>query len=446
MAGCLLTVHKRGARIESVTPSSGAQVPLEPTVTRQEAVARERARILAVLDSQVELLADRGADGIRAEVPQYRTASDALLTDMRDQVLLNYRAKLRLLAEQREPTLDDLSFIRQAAMRRARAGVPLENYVNAWRVGQQLFWDALVEAAGESASGREAALSLARPVMRYVDFASTHAAHAYAEFQRFALLDAQQERDALLDRLLAGELPSAGPLHIAAHAYGFTPAVKLLAVSAVPVDVAASQDRLHAAVVALSKVVLVETQTLAVVRRAEIIAVPVLDRAASAEELCHRLDAAERSLRAEGVELTIAVSTVANGLSELGPALLEARTVLQSCERAAGVVALPRTSAFDYLVLRAEATASRLVGPRTQAFLDEDRARGGVLTSTVRALADADLNVSLLAQRLHIHPNTAHYRLGRIRQLTGRNPRRIADLLELIVAIELDERFSNGTT
>jgi DNA-binding PucR family transcriptional regulator len=421
-----------------VTPISGEHVALEQTVTREQAVARERARILAVLDSQVELLADRGADGIRAEVPQYRTASDALLTDMRDQVLLNYRAKLRLLAEQREPTLDDLSFIRQAAMRRARAGVPLENYVNAWRVGQQLFWDALVEAAGESASGREAALSLARPVMRYVDFASTHAAHAYAEFQRFALLDAQQERDALLDRLLAGELPSAGPLHIAAHAYGFTPAV--------PVDVAASQDRLHAAVVALSKVVLVETQTLAVVRRAEIIAVPVLDRAASAEELCHRLDAAERSLRAEGVELTIAVSTVANGLSELGPALLEARTVLQSCERAAGVVALPRTSAFDYLVLRAEATASRLVGPRTQAFLDEDRARGGVLTSTVRALADADLNVSLLAQRLHIHPNTAHYRLGRIRQLTGRNPRRIADLLELIVAIELDERFSNGTT
>ena len=138
-----------------MTLISGEPGALE-TVTREPAVARERARILAVLDSQVESLADRGADSIRAEVAHYRTASAALLTDMRDQVLLNYQAKLRLLAEQREPTLDDLSFIRQAAMRRARAGFPLENYVNAWRVGQQLFWDALVEAAGDSADGREA--------------------------------------------------------------------------------------------------------------------------------------------------------------------------------------------------------------------------------------------------------------------------------------------------
>jgi DNA-binding PucR family transcriptional regulator len=411
---------------------------------REQSVARERARILHALDDQVERLAERGAAAIHAEIPYYRKAQEGLLIDMRDQVLQNYRAKLRLLGEQRDPTLDDLSFIRQAAIRRARAGCALEDYVSAWRVGQQLFWDALVEVAGESPSGREAALSLARPVMRYVDFASTHAAHAYAEFQRFALLDAHQERDGLLDRLLAGELPTAGPLQVAAHAYGLTATAKLLVVSAVPVDSAASQDRLHSAGVALSRVALVETRTLVVVRRAEIIAVPLLDRTTSAEKICQQLDAAEHGLRAEGVELTIAVSTVADGVSEIPRALLEARSALQSCERVAGVVALPRLSAFEYLVLRADDTAGRLVGPHVRAFLREDRARGGILTSTLRALVHADLNVSLLAQRLHVHPNTAHYRLGRIRELTGHNPRKLTDLLELTVAIELEERNSAG--
>jgi DNA-binding PucR family transcriptional regulator len=105
-----------------------------------------------------------------------------------------------------------------------------------------------------------------------------------------------------------------------------------------------------------------------------------------------------------------------------------------------GVMALPRLSPFQYLALRADDTARRLVDPRVRAFLDEDRARGGVLATTLRAFVSADLNVRVLAQRLHVHPNTAHYRLGRIKELTGRNPRVIGDLLELVVAIALSPR------
>ncbi|WP_165396122.1 helix-turn-helix domain-containing protein [Streptomyces sp. F001] len=36
-----------------------------------------------------------------------------------------------------------------------------------------------------------------------------------------------------------------------------------------------------------------------------------------------------------------------------------------------------------------------------------------------------------------MHHNTAHYRLRRIEERTGRNPRRIADLLELLVALAI---------
>jgi sugar diacid utilization regulator len=73
-----------------------------------------------------------------------------------------------------------------------------------------------------------------------------------------------------------------------------------------------------------------------------------------------------------------------------------------------------------------------------RAFLDEDRDRGGVLTSTVRTFASSDLNLRVAAEALQVHQNTAQYRLNRIEERTGRNPRRIADLIDLLVAIELD--------
>ena len=38
-----------------------------------------------------------------------------------------------------------------------------------------------------------------------------------------------------------------------------------------------------------------------------------------------------------------------------------------------------------------------------------------------------------------MHPNTAQYRLRRIEERSGRNPRKLADLLDLLVAIALDD-------
>ena len=86
-------------------------------------------------------------------------------------------------------------------------------------------------------------------------------------------------------------------------------------------------------------------------------------------------------------------------------------------------------------MLRADETARRVVDPRLVTFLDDDLSRGGVLSSTVQAFARADLNLRATAEHLHVHPNTAQCRLRRIEERTGRNPRRVADLLDLLVAI-----------
>ncbi len=97
-------------------------------------------------------------------------------------------------------------------------------------MGEKVLWDAVVSAAGRSPQGQEAALTLAAPLMRYVDFVTTHAARAYVEFQQFAVADADRERRDLLEQLLTGEWPAQPELRAAAEAYGLGPETTAVAV------------------------------------------------------------------------------------------------------------------------------------------------------------------------------------------------------------------------
>jgi PucR C-terminal helix-turn-helix domain/GGDEF-like domain len=403
-----------------------------------EAVRGERRRILSTILEQLDDLVQDAVEAIRGEIPAYAAQEEPFFADVRDQVRRHFRVKLGLLLDEREVALEDIAFARGGAMRRARAGFALEDYLNAFRVGQQVFWDRVLACAGETPLGHEAALTLTAPLLRYCDFVSTHAGHAYVESRQYVVADADRERRDLLEHLLAGAMPGGGPLAAAARAYGLGAETPMMVALAVPVGPQADADAAHAASAMLTRAVPQQARILVVVRQAEIVAVPALCHGMDAAELCDHLEAAHDRLRREGAPLAMGISTVAGGVAELPRACLEARTALESVADGGGVVALPRLSPLDYLLLRADDTARWLVGPRLRAFLDADRARGGVLVATVRAFAGADLNLRLAAERLQVHPNTAQYRLRRVQERTGRNPRRIADLLDLLVAIELD--------
>jgi DNA-binding PucR family transcriptional regulator len=104
------------------------------------------------------------------------------------------------------------------------------------------------------------------------------------------------------------------------------------------------------------------------------------------------------------------------------------------------VLALAELSAFDYLTLRGDATALRLVAPDVRRFVEEDAAAGGPLVGTLLEYAAANLNAKVAAERLYIHVNTAHHRLSRIEQKTGCDLRDLADIQELLIAIKLLDR------
>jgi PucR C-terminal helix-turn-helix domain/GGDEF-like domain len=405
------------------------------SATRADPVGAERARILTTLLDDLDTLVGAAVTAIFEEIAGYRAQDDRFHADVTDQVAAHFRTKLTAFREERTVTLDEVSFIRAAAMRRARAGLALEDYMNAFRVGEKALWEAVVATAGDTPLGHEAALTLVAPLMGYVDFVTTHAAHAYVEFQQYEVAEADRERRDLVEQLLDGQLPGDGT----AQAYGVGRDTPLLVAVAVPVEPSLDADTLHVASAAIARAAQAETKALAVVRRSEVVAMPALADRADAPRLCDRLSEAAEHLRQEGIALAIGVSTVADGVVELPRAYLEARAALSGVAATGGVVALPRLSTFEYLTQRPDDTVRRLIDPRLTAFLAEDRLRASVLAETIRAFADADLRLRLAAERLHVHPNTAHYRLRRIEERTGRNPRRIADLIELLAAIALDD-------
>jgi DNA-binding PucR family transcriptional regulator len=126
------------------------------------------------------------------------------------------------------------------------------------------------------------------------------------------------------------------------------------------------------------------------------------------------------------VSVSAGVSTACEGLAEIGRGYGEARRALR---HATPVAALEEISLFDYLAESADDTAQRL----TPRGIDQL----APLAETLQAYAGCDLNVARTAEHLDVHPNTVHYRLRRVQELTGRDPRRFADLVELTTALRL---------
>ncbi|MEV6321204.1 helix-turn-helix domain-containing protein [Nocardia sp. NPDC051787] len=411
----------------------------------------ERTRIVSELFDHADDMAAAGMSAIIAQIPAYAARDLSFQADVHDQLAQLCRTGLGALLERRRITVDDVSYTRRAAARRAQAGLALVDYINAFRLGQQALWKSLVAHAGDTEAGREAALSMVTPLSRYCDLISTQAANAYLEFQQYFSTEASRDSAQLMESLLDGVLPERGALLTTAqgHGIGLAKSAPMVVIDAVVLKVTDRGDGRaggsrelnaqagHLASAALTRTSVNGLRTLSVVRGSDIVAVPALGRGGTAEELCDRLRAMTQRLRAEGITLGVGVSAVVTDIGEIPQAYQQARGALELLPEDGGVTALPCITPFRYLMLRADDTARRLVDPRIRALLSDDRARGGVLAETIRAFARADMNLREAADALCIHHNTAKYRVRRIQELTGRNVRSVEDLVDLLVAIEL---------
>ena len=282
----------------------------------------------------------------------------------------------------------------------SRLDALLETYL----IGQRTVWEAIVEAAGPTPEGMRVAQELTAFTFRYTHAINVAVAEAYLGESRALASEVERGRRDLLEGVLAGDPPD----EQRAEALGLRPGVVVVAEPGERV-VLRALEREGAFVVA---------------RHDEVVGIVP----AAAPELRARLAEAAAALqRNHGIELRAGLSTSCATLAELGRGYAEARHALR---HAAPVAALEEIALFDYLTLAADDTARRLLPPGLDQLAP--------LAATLQAYADCDLNVARTAELLQVHANTVHYRLRRVHELTGRDPRRFSELVELTTALRLN--------
>jgi sugar diacid utilization regulator len=398
-------------------------------------------RIAAMLAARRDELAQESLCAIRDHIPAYEAITDAsILADVTEHVAENHDALRASLVRGRPVTNEDLAFIAPHAALRARRGVALADFLHAFRIGHHVLWGAIADLAEEDAEARGEALAAARLVMEFIDLASTHAAQTYLEAQQLLLAEGDRVRRDLLEDLVAGREPAPGPRLTAARAAGLDAGARCLLLAAMPLSAPDDELALRSAASTLARAAGGAVRPLAVVRQDEIVIVRALVAGQDPRTLTDPIARAQKELADTGLELAVGVSTAFETTAGLPAAYREACGAIEALGRAGGVLALADLSAFEYLTLRGDETALRLVAPAVRRFVEEDAAAGGPLTATLLAYAAANLNAKVAAERLYIHVNTAHHRLSRIAEKTGSDLRDLADVQELLIAIKLLER------
>jgi sugar diacid utilization regulator len=399
--------------------------------TDHEAGSRASARAAHAIEQRFDELADEAVQAIVTTIPGYAGAGAAMRADIRQHVLEHYRAFVTALETGRGPTREDLSFIRKHAARRVDE-VPVGDFVTAFIRSQGLLWRALREVPRQS---RGSQLLSMDTLLRYFEVAITHAAEVYVEHMDLSAAVGERTRQEVLSLLLAGRELRPGPLTQTADAHGLAQDCPAVVLSAVLVDGSSDEQVLRAASHSLADAMRSQQPPLEVVRHDEIVV--VANVAAAPHGVGDRAGSARRQLAARGIRVVVGGSPVTPLAGGLQAAYEEALIARSRAADVGGVLVLADLGAFDYLTLHRDETARRLVDDRVKTFVIEDVEAGGMYVDTLEAYVACDLNVRRAAERLHVHVNTAHYRIERMAARTGLDLRNVTDLMELVTAVRL---------
>lgn len=406
----------------------------------------DEAVVRAVVERVRETLDGTVAAAVRQtfeQVPAYAAASDPTLrSDLHDHVDAVFRTVLDAIARQRPADPHDFGITAAQATRRVAQGVSLADFLRAYRINQVLLWESVVRAASADAASRDVALHLATHVMQAIEIGSTVAAEAYLLAQQYELAESDRIGRDLVEDLLVGREPGPGPARELAAGTGLDGSTRLVVSTTVLIASTGSRG-LREVLQAIRGAVGSTRPGLAVLRRDEVVGVAPLAPAGS-EPFVAELRGAHRRLQRHGVELATGVSTVHAGPGAVARGHAEAVVARTGLAGRAGVVSLSSLGAFDYLIHRPDETVRRLIRPELRRFVEQDVSRGGALVETLRQYVANDMNATLTASAMHMHVNTAYYRLERIAERTGCDLRRFTDVQELLIAVLLLARSDDG--
>ena len=375
---------------------------MHPAMTKS--VAQVAKRML----SRVPDLVERLGEIYITEVPEYAALGPELV---RRDVLPVSRTLLEhfftALAAGRTPAIENVREAVEMGRRRMEMGVPLEAMLHVYRIGGRAVFRAVMDSLEP---GEEAALGeIGLEWLDYVDHASSAGAAAYLKASHDRIREVEATRGALIQALLSAR--NASDVAVVAAEFSV-----ILAPVYVPVVVGGE------GAAAQVEPLLRESPagSLAGIRGRILILLvpgdsPDLDRV--------------RTLPPE--------STVVSGRAgRVGPDL---QAQVEHAERVlwlASTKGLQGAFTTDDLMLEQLANADVHNTGRLREIVAvlTEHDKGGLIMATIRTYLETG-SVAATAKQEYVHPNTVTYRLHRVKELTGFDPRLPADAAVLVLAL-----------
>lgn len=430
LARSILCVPQDHAGVrEMADPRSGKRTGKVPSAEGR--MARALEGILDDLERDLDTLADRMLERYLVAIPAYRSLPDETLRQVREVNRKNLVGFVRSLRYRTLPDGDELQWISDSASLRAREGVPLSALLAAYRTGAHVVWAEAMRRIGDDPDRLRAGLDLATGVMQWIDLASGAAAQAYlSEYERLAS-DRESARRDFLEGVLSGAL-AAEEILARAEALGLDVGVShavvtIGAAAGAEVGFREAWHRLKTMIADLP-----DADTSVVVPRGCDIVV-VFPTGGGRLEAMHSSLAAvvERASGALGLDLRAGVGRPRETVAELAGSYREAWIALAAARTAQGRRAVAYGEVMiEELLLRERGVARRLA----QAVLDPLESHPDLRHTLIEFIAKGP-SLPAVARALFLHPNTVAYRLARVKELTGRDPKSPAGMAELFLAL-----------
>jgi hypothetical protein len=351
-------------------------------------------------------------DAIRSEVDVYRN-SPVPRDDLIRSVERNLEMLLLGIAERRGPTRAEIQMRSALGSRRAHQGFPVDALLQAFHVGYRDLWKKFLKYTDDERVSH-LLLGAATTMWEWTHQVTDAIGRAHAETTRLLAVRAASVRHRFLELLLTGDVDS-DALRTVSGTLGFDARGPFVA--AVIVD-AGSEEMVPRFQAELN---LLQGNHQAIPHGPRLVVISQVGDPTEIQRAIMRL-----------------YPKAAVGIGLTRPGLAGARLSVGDAERAADLSAGPGLSTFNeswlWAVLLRESE-------RLAAFLEKGRraARENPLVAeTVRAYAASGFVVSVAARQLHVHPNTATYRLDRWRDLTGWDPRSFDGLVRSMAALRIN--------
>src|SRR5690348_12870761 len=145
--------------------------------------------IADALQARRDELISAGVEEITGRMAAYRQADPELLADVTRHIGQHHDLLCAVLRRGRPAAAREFQFVGRHAALRARRGISLADFLEAFRTYHNVVWDAVLDASQAGDEAADQALAAARTVIRHIDLATTEASAAYLEAQQLLVAD-----------------------------------------------------------------------------------------------------------------------------------------------------------------------------------------------------------------------------------------------------------------